>query len=126
MHYLLFTNYLLKEELVSNLHFVIKALKLTVYVLTLEKKPIRSVIHILRLWEITIIVISVPVLFGLRFIIGYIYKGILKRCDILAVKLHKDANVTQLIDIYGFYLKMLKYNTHKHCNMSYILRLKRC
>lgn len=53
MHYLLFTIYLLKEELVSNLHFEIKALKLTVYVLTLAKKLIRSVIHILRLCEIT-------------------------------------------------------------------------
>lgn len=57
MHYVLFTNYILKEELVSNLHFVIKALKLTVYVLTLEKKLIRSVTHILMLSEITIIVI---------------------------------------------------------------------
>lgn len=57
MHYLLFTNYLLKEELVSNLHFVIKALKLPVYVLTLEKKLMRSVTHILRICGITIIVI---------------------------------------------------------------------
>lgn len=56
MHYLLHTNYLLKKELASNLYFVIKALKLTVYVLTLGKK---AVIHILRLCEITIIAIII-------------------------------------------------------------------
>lgn len=61
---------------------------------------------------------SRPVLLSLHFITGYIYEDILKRCDILAAKLHKDANVTKLTYIYGFYLKTLKYDTQ---TLQYLL-----